>query len=222
MIRKNSYKIKIMHCFAGILGIIMLSACGSTAPELAAEDQDEVETTDQETDETVTFPAQKELELEEFWDFDDNKDAGSFTFCTGLEIIFPEEWTAKTITDTDFGPVNNPTSNTLMVCEKTNAEANAGGTLFSLSFLKYDEAAVYEIFPVDTVLGLYRQGEEVYALILQLPREMNYVEGNEEMREAYEKLSGTVDEVLINTDNMPDFTKCGIDDVEWITLYTVQ
>lgn len=31
-----------------------------------------------------------------------------------------------------------------------------------------------------------------------------------------------VDEVLINTDNMPGFTKCGIDDVEWITLYTVQ
>lgn len=45
---------------------------------------------------------------------------------------------------------------------------------------------------------------------------MNYVEGSDEMQEAYEKLSDSVDEVQIKTDNIIGFTRCEIDDVGWI------
>lgn len=68
----------------------------------------------------------------------------------------------------------------------------------------------------DTVLGIYKVNGEEYALVQEMPTEMNYVEGNEELKTHYEALYAFVDKVQIITDKMPGFTKCGIDDLSWI------
>lgn len=68
----------------------------------------------------------------------------------------------------------------------------------------------------ETVLGTYKANGEEYALIEELPTEMNYVEENEELKKHYEDLYALVGQVQVITDKMPGFTKRGIDDLNWI------
>lgn len=215
---------RIIYGFAGLLAIALLSACSNTSTEPAAESDTEKSVTGSDTDaETQQADENKEivstevaLSLVDFWKLDGTNDTNEISFVTGLEIIFPEDWIDKIVISTDIGPVDRPISNTLLICEKANAKANAGGVLFNLVFWHKEENVTYEIFPMDTVLGVYEQGQEEYALILEIPRELNYVEGNDEMKAAYENLSKTLDDVQINMDNMPGFRECGIDEIDWI------
>ena len=141
-------------------------------------------------------------------------------YSTGMEIILPKEWNGKVkISTGDNG-------DTLIISEKRNEEAGAGGTLLFLQFVNRSAASVYplEIFgpKLETVLGVYQKENQEYALIRSLPRDMNYKEGDEELKQVYENTFALVDQVQIITENMPGFMECGIDDVSWIINYDYQ
>ncbi len=155
------------------------------------------------------------LSLEDFW-ARAVKTENTVTFFTGLTLTFPESWDGKYVLTSDIGPTNAPTSNTLIVSEKTNYEAGPGGDLFYLRFLLHEEDSTYGLEPFASVLGLYRQGDREYALVLEKCQEMAWVEGDETYRAAYEALSQTADSVTVGTDGMDGFTPCGIDDIPWI------
>lgn len=199
----------------------------STETEQTAQNVIETQQTVTETQQTEQITAggqqtseqplsEKPLPMEEFWKIEGEDDSDTLTFATGLKIRLPDHWGGKFVMDTELGPVHDPFDHTLSICEKENAQAGAGGVLFNLVFLKHEEAVTYTIFQVDTVLGVYEQGGEEYVLIQEMPREMNYVEGNEDMKKAYENLSKTVGEVLIKTEQMAGFTECGIEDLDWV------
>ena len=122
----------------------------------------------------------------------------------------------KTVYDVDIGPVNNPTSTTLSVYEKTNAEVNGSGVVFYLHLFLHEEGEIQYIYETDKVLGLYKQGDKEYILILATPHELPYVEDNEECKAAYEELSSTFNSVIIKTDDMIGFTQYDNDDLEWV------
>lgn len=233
---------KLIQCFAGIFVLLSLNACSNTVTKPAAEGEaaaaaqrrDNLSTETEQTAQNVMetqqteqitaggqqtserYLAEKPLSMEDFWKIEGEDDSDTLTFATGLEIRLPEHWVGKIVTDTELGPVHDPFDHTLLICEKENAQAGAGGVLFSLVFLKHEETVTYSIFQVNTVLGVYEQGGEEYVLIQEMPREMCYVEGNEDMKRAYENLSVTVEEVLIKTEHMTGFTECGIEDLDWV------
>lgn len=233
---------KLIRCFAGMFVLLSLGACSNTVTKPAAEGEtaaaaqrrDNLSTETEQTAQNVMetqqteqitaggqqtserYLAEKPLSMEDFWKIEGEDDSDTLTFATGLEIRLPEHWVGKIVTDTELGPVHDPFDHTLFICEKENAQAGAGGVLFSLVFLKHEETVTYSIFQVNTVLGVYEQGGEEYVLIQEMPREMCYVEGNEDMKRDYENLSATVEEVLIKTEQMTGFTECGIEDLDWV------
>ena len=129
--------------------------------------------------------------IEDFWKEDSTDSNNALKFVTGLEIIFPDSWNEKTVHSVDTGPANDPTSTTLIVCEKTNAEEKTG-VLFYLHLWIHAEDEIQYIFDVDKVLGLYEQGDKEYILVLAMPRELCYVEGDEERKSAYEECGSAV------------------------------
>ena len=151
--------------------------------------------------------------LKDFWLTEDSKNDNVLKFATGLEIVLPEEWVGKVVLDSDTGPENDPCVNTLTVCEKTNAEEQCG-ILFYLELTNYDRDVMSYTF--STVLGLYKQGDTEYVLGFMKPRDLQYVEGDEEKKVAYEQLFSEIDEVRIVTESMDGFTPCTIDDLEWL------
>lgn len=153
------------------------------------------------------------VSLEDFWKTGDYEHTNVLQFATGLEIALPKEWIGKVVLDTDIGPQQNPYSNTLMVCEKTNAK-NQCGVLFYLDLTEYDKDSVS--YTMNTVLGLYRQGDKEYVLSYLEPRDLQYVEEDEEKQAAYEELFSKIDEIQIVTEHMEGFTPCTIDDLEWL------
>lgn len=170
--------------------------------------QDDAVTTDiQNTDNNIL--------IDDFWK-EVYVDSNTLKFATGLEIIFPDSWIEKTVYDVDIGPVNNPTSTTLSVYEKTNAEVNGSGVVFYLHLFLHEEGEIQYIYETDNVLGLYKQGDKEYILILATPHELPYVEDNEECKAAYEELSSTFNSVIIKTDDMIGFTQYDNDDLEWV------
>lgn len=190
--------------------LFLMTACGNEKQTANIKIQNDI-SIKEETQESV-----ESIDLWEPSDMGKSSKQNILNFTTGLQIVLPESWNDKIIIEIE--PGTEEYGGGLIVCEKSNAEANAGGVLF---YLKYylkneDDIGPFEIFHMDEVLGVYKVDGEEYALILELPREMNYVEGSDEMQEAYEKLSDSVDEVQIKTDNMIGFTRCEIDDVEWI------
>lgn len=233
---------KLIRCFAGMFVLLSLGACSNTVTKPAAEGEaaaaaqrrDNLSTETEQTAQNVMetqqteqitaggqqtserYLAEKSLSMEDFWKIEGEDDSDTLTFATGLEIRLPDHWVGKIVTNTELGPVHDPFDHTLLICEKENAQAGAGGVLFSLVFLKHEETVTYSIFQVNTVLGVYEQGGEEYVLIQEMPREMCYVEGNEDMKRAYENLSATVEEVLIKTEHMTGFTECGIEDLDWV------
>lgn len=156
----------------------------------------------------------QDIPIENLWDMVDSGNDNILRFVTGLEIILPESWSGKIITETDWGPVHAPTSNTLVICERTNAEEGVGGDLFYLCFDLYRDG--YDLVITGTVLGLYEHNGQQYVLTLAMPGSLCYVEGDEERKAAYEELSNEVKSVRINVDQMQIFFQCGIDDLEWV------
>lgn len=190
--------------------LFWMTACGNEKQTANIKIQNDI---------SIKEETQESMESIDLWEPSDMRKSSKqniLNFTTELQIVLPESWNDKIIIEIE--PRTKEYGGGLIVCEKSNAEANAGGVLF---YLKYylkneDDIGPFEIFHMDKVLGVYKVDGEEYALILELPREMNYVEGSDEMQEAYEKLSDSVDEVQIKTDNMIGFTRCEIDDVGWI------
>lgn len=156
-----------------------------------------------------------------YWDRIENDTdlKNEMTFVTGLKIILPEKWCGNILTSIASGIEGG---DSLVVSEKRNTEAGAGGVLFYLNYIKKpaSQTQTYPIFAVETVLGVYKPDDKTeYALILELPREMNYVENNEELKEIYETFSAQVDEVEIITEYMTGFEACSADDLEWIEYF---
>lgn len=151
----------------------------------------------------------------DFW-AEESAAGNTVTFSTGLALTFPDSWAGKYVLTTNFGPASAPTSNTLIVSERTNYEAGPGGDLLYLHFLQYEEGNVYGIDDFSTVLGLYRQGNREYALVLEECHEMAWKEDDEAFRAAYEALRGSIDSVIIGTNGMTGFTPCGPDGIPWI------
>ena len=201
-----------------ILGLIfMLTACTNetNVSSISPEENNLVQSVQQEVSETET---QQEDTTESFWNqstTDNSEDTNVLNFVNGLQIILPEDWNGKIVTSAST-PFNY--GDTLIISEKRNAEAGVGGVLLYLDYINRNISLEYpyQIYQVDTVLGVYKQEDEEYALILRMPREMNYVEGNEEMKQVYEDLKASIDKVQIVTDNISGFTECGIDSVDWI------
>lgn len=162
-----------------------------------------------------TLKGNTDINISRFWE-EASRSENTLKFITGLEVILPDSWNDKTIYDVEIGPVNDPTSTTFIVSEKTNKEANGSGVLFYLHFYLHEEGEKQYIFETDKVLGLYKPGDKEYILILEMPREMMYVEGNAELRAYYEALSGYTDSLQFKTDEMSDFTECSADDLEWV------
>lgn len=139
-------------------------------------------------------------------------------FATGLQIVLPKEWKDKIVIHKESEVQSY--GGGVVICEKGNAKAGAGGILFLLEYFRYDEDAAgpYEIFPNDKVLGVYQNGEDRYALVFTRPRDIQYIEGNEEMQKVYEEFCTLTDKVQVITENMEGFTKCGLYDLDWIVL----
>lgn len=75
----------------------------------------------------------------------------------------------------------------------------------------------YPLMGLEHVLGIYRLGSQEFALIFELPSDLQYVEGNEKMKKNYENLSYLLGRVQIVTRDMPGFTPCVAKGVDWIT-----
>lgn len=152
------------------------------------------------------------ISLNDFWKTEGTGSNGTLKFATGLEIVFPEEWQGKTVLNTadkldDTGIV--------AICEKGNADAGIGGDLFYMYFFEYTQDMTV-LYDWEKVLGLYRQGGKEYVLVQDRPGDRCYSEDDQELIDAYLSLSETLGDVVIKTDNMPGFTKCGIDDLAWV------
>ncbi len=135
-------------------------------------------------------------------------------FDNGLEVILPLEWSGKIVTSIE--------GNTMLFCEKENAQESAGGVLFSLSYINgitFSDSKQYEVYEkMESVLGIYKESDNIEcALVLSLPRDMNYVEQNEEMKKLYDDAYSFVDQVHVITDNMKDFVPLTVEDIAWIT-----
>ena len=155
----------------------------------------------------------EDVAIQDFWEVV-GEERNIWKFATGLEITYPEAWIGKIIRETDCWPNSAPSSNLLVVCEKMNAQEGGGGDLFYLSYDLYEGRDM--VIMTGTVLGVYEQNGETYILTLSLPASLSYMEGIEKYRVAYEELSMQLDAVQINTDSMRGFTKCGIEDLEWL------
>lgn len=167
------------------LFVVILSGCGNNKDlkgndnigkeNIAATDSD----AENKSSESENLPGETTTDL--WQQMEEKSEDNVLEFVTGLQIVLPKEWDDKIVIHTE--PTVQSYGGGGIVCEKKNAKANAGGVLFLLEYFMYDEDATapYEIFQNDKVLGVYHSGKDVYALVFELPREMNYVEGNEEI-----------------------------------------
>lgn len=152
------------------------------------------------------------LSIEDFWEIEDigsekNGTEKGVKFATGLEIVYPDIWWGKIELTTDV--------NTLAVCEKGNADAGIGGDLFYLCFYEHENDTVV-LYDWDKVLGLYQQGGKEYVLVQDFPGDRCYSEDEQSLIDAYMELKNTIDNVVVNTDNMTGYLECGIEDLDWV------
>ena len=150
------------------------------------------------------------LPLENLWDIESTVDDHIFKFATGLELVLPKNWIGKVVFDKDLGPI----SHALVVREKTNWEAANCGDLFYLNFCLYEEDA--NIMTYGTVLGVYKQGDIAYALILEEPGDLSYVEGDAGFKAAYEEVRADLDSIQIKTNGMSNFIELDVQDLNGI------
>lgn len=157
-----------------------------------------------------------------YWQEKDSASEKVLNFVTGMKIILPDEWVGNV--EISVWPSLEDYGGKLAISEKQNLEAGASGDLLYLDYVnkKIAENEPYQIFDTETVLGVYKPNEEIeYALILELPREMTWVEGDKNMKEIYDQFSGQIEELQIITEDMPGFIECSISDVEWIEYFAV-
>lgn len=175
-------------------------------------------------------------------------EAGSnvLVFQNGLQLILPEAWLGKTMleisasgpSDTKQGTPETVTENRLSVYEKNNAEAHYGGELFHMFYVgkhvnndfTFDAEQPFCIYGNKAaknyrVLGVYSQDEQEYALIYAKYPEDGYDENDRnvalddpELQRDYQDLYALVDDVEIITDRMPGFTKCDVNDLDWLYI----
>lgn len=180
-----------------ILMIAVLVGCGKVGESVTDVDKDSV-ITDSE--------ASGGLLDEDFWRVEDtNKE--NIRFSTGLEVVYPENWQGNIVLKEESG--------TLAFCEKGNADAGIGGDLFYLCLIERTQGMIV-LSDWSKVLGLYKQGGKEYVLVQDQPGDRCYSETEQSLIDAYQTLNETIDNVLIKTDNMQGFMKCGIEDVEWV------
>lgn len=152
------------------------------------------------------------ISMKDFWKTEGIGSNGTVKFATGLEIVFPEEWQGKTVL---YSADELDDTGIVAICEKGNADAGIGGDLFYLYFFEYTQDMTV-LYDWEKVLGLYRQGGKEYVLVQDRPGDRCYSEDDQALIDAYLKLNETVEDVVIKTDNMPGFIKCGIEDLEWV------
>ncbi len=171
-------------------------------------------------------PWQSRPVRESFWNLAPETDfsvSNTLYFANGLQIILPQEWTDHIVLEIAYASGTGNNGDTLVVCEESNAQAGVGGVLFYMHYIDKDyygfsPDSPYQMFgeTIDRAYGLYERDGHEYALIFELPREMNYVEGNEEMQKVYEDLAAAVGEVQVITGHMENFTPCGADEIDWV------
>lgn len=191
---------------------------------------------------TDTFCIQR-FGYADLWAFDDAADGARsnvLQFQNGLQIILPEAWIGKTMLEI---AVSDPSDikrieNRLSVYEKNNAEAHFGGELFHMFYVgkyvnddfTFDAEQPFSIYgskaaEIYRVLGTYRQGEQEYALIYaKYPEggygtdDTNVSPDDPQLRKDYQDLYALTDDVQIITDRIPGFTKCDLNDLDWIYI----
>lgn len=142
----------------------------------------------------------------DFWKVEDTGKE-NVQFSTGLKLVYPENWQGNTVLREESGIV--------AFCEKGNADAGIGGDLFYLCLIERTQGTIV-LSDWSKVLGLYEQGDREYVLVQDQPGDRCYSEDEQSLIDAYQTLSGTIDDVLIKTDNMQGFTECGIEDLDWV------
>ncbi len=142
----------------------------------------------------------------DFWRVED---AGKekVRFSTGLEVVYPENWQGNTVLREESG--------TVAFCEKGNADTGIGGDLFYLCLIEHTQDTVV-LSDWSKVLGLYEQDGREYVLTQDQPGDRCYSEEEQSLIDAYQALSGTMDNVIIQTDHMQGFTECGVEDLDWV------
>lgn len=163
---------------------------------------------------TTVKEAKAPISLENFWETEGLENTNVLQFVTGLKVVLPEEWAGKVVFNTDIGPEYDPYVNTLAVCEKTNNAKQQCGVLFYLELFKYEKGNTS--YTMSKVLGIYKQGDNEYVLTYMEPHDLQYIEGDEEKKTAYEELFSQIEEIQIVTESMAGFTPCTIDDLEWL------
>lgn len=156
------------------------------------------------------------------WQKKDSDSEKVLNFVTGMKIVLPDEWVGNV--EISVWPSLEDYGGKLAISEKQNLEAGASGDLLYLDYVnkKIAKDKPYQIFDTERVLGVYRPNEETeYALILELPREMTWVEGDKNLKEIYDQFSVQIEELQVITEDISGFTECTANDVEWIEYFAV-
>ncbi|MDE7266079.1 MAG: M56 family metallopeptidase [Lachnospiraceae bacterium] len=151
-------------------------------------------------------------------------DANVLQFTNGLQLILPEAWNDKIVVE------EIDSTRTLVISEKNNAKADGGGALVNLFYVSHSEDGLtfsadnpFQIFGEDAqkyhkVLGVYRSQDNEYALIYTRCSDAFYTNEDPKLRKDFQDLYKYVDEVQVITDNIPGFTECGLEDLDWIWM----
>lgn len=183
------------------------------------------------------------INLWEFNTYADEADPNVLEFQNGLRLILPQEWASRTILEISTAGHtvaaeydSHRIENRLAVYEKNNAEANYGGQLIFLDYIRrnqedytYSAESPYTIYgdkaaEIYRVLGVYRQDGQEYALIYaKYPAggygdDINVSPDDPELQKDYQDLYALADNVQIITDSIPGFTKCDVNDLDWIYI----
>ena len=173
-----------------------------------------------------TFSASETVK-NDFWNMipsSGETNANVLQFTNGLRLILPEAWNDKIVLE------KYDLINTLCISEKNNANAGGGGELVHLFYIGHSEEDLtfsadnpYRFFGEDArnihkVLGVYRTEDNEYALIYTRYSDADYTNEDPKLCKDFQDLYKYVDEVQVITDNMPGFTECGLEDLDWVWM----
>ena len=160
-----------------------------------------------------------------FWDIVSSSgetDTNVLQFANGLQLILPEAWEDKIVLE--------ELDSLLVISEKNNAKADGGGNLVNLFWVGHSENGLtfsadnpFQIFgenaqKIHKVLGVYRREDNEYALIYTRCSDAFYTNEDPKLRKDFQDLYMYVDEVQVITDNIPGFTECSLEDLDWVWM----